>query len=79
MSLLAYYRSPSAEILTGAKTNPSAVLVSFESKWKLETGPVFDVETRDFKTGDGAFLAVTKSAEGKGWKIYHHLFFGSSL
>ena len=65
MSLLAYYRSPSAEILTGAKTNPSAVLVSFESKWKLGTGPVFDVETRDFKTGDGAFLAVTKSAEGK--------------
>ena len=54
-----------AEILTGTKTNPNAVLVSFESKWKLETGPVFDVETRDFKTGDGAFLAVTKSAEGK--------------
>jgi hypothetical protein len=57
-----------AEILTGTKTNPNAVLpvVSFESKWKLETGPVFDVETRDFKTGDGAFLAVTnKSAERK--------------
>ena len=55
-----------AEILTGTKANPNAVLVSFESKWKLETGPVFDVETRDFKTGDGAFLAVTKSVEGKG-------------
>lgn len=54
-----------AEILTGTKANPNAVLVSFESKWKLETGPVFDVETRDFKTGDGAFLAVTKSVEGK--------------
>jgi hypothetical protein len=54
-----------AEILTGTKANPKAVLVSFESKWKLETGPVFDVETRDFKTGDGAFLAVTKSVENK--------------
>lgn len=54
-----------AEILTGTKANPNAVLVSFESKWKLETGPVFDVETRDFKSGDGAFLAVTKSVENK--------------
>jgi hypothetical protein len=54
-----------AEILTGTKAKPSAVLVSFVSPWKLETGPVFDVETRDGKTGDGAFLAVTKSTEGK--------------
>ena len=54
-----------AEILTGTKANPSAVLVSFVSPWKLETGPVFDVETRDGKTGDGAFLAVTKSTGGK--------------
>jgi len=56
----------SAEILTGTKANPSAVLVSFASPWKLETGPVFDVETRDGKTGCGAFLAVTKPTEGKG-------------
>lgn len=55
----------SAEILTGTKANPVAVLVNFASPWKLETGPVFDVETRDGKTGNGAFLAVTKSTEGK--------------
>ena len=55
----------SAEILTGSKANPEAVLVSFSSPWKLETGPVFDVECRDAKTGDGAFLAVTQSAGGK--------------
>lgn len=54
-----------AEILTGTKANPMAVLVSFASPWKLETGPVFDVETRDGRTGDGAFLAVTKSTGGK--------------
>jgi hypothetical protein len=53
-----------AEILTGRKSDPKAVLVSFVSKWKLETGPVFDVETRDATTGDGAFLAVTKSIDG---------------
>jgi len=55
----------SAEILTGTKANPTAVLVSFASPWRLETGTVFDVETRDGKTGNGAFLAVTKSTEGK--------------
>mmetsp|Transcript_32282 Transcript_32282/g.47351 ORF Transcript_32282/g.47351 Transcript_32282/m.47351 type:complete len:310 (+) Transcript_32282:111-1040(+) len=54
-----------AEILTGTKANPSAVLVSFACPWKLETGPVFDVECRDGKTGEGAFLAVTKSVDGK--------------
>jgi hypothetical protein len=31
----------------------------------LETGSVFDVECRDGKTGDGAFLAVTGSAGGR--------------
>ena len=35
------------------------------SPWKLETGPVFDVECRDGKTGDGAFLAVTDDVGGK--------------
>lgn len=54
-----------AEILTGTKNDPKAVLVSFVSPWKLETGPVFDVECRDGKNGDGAFLAVTESTKGK--------------
>lgn len=54
-----------AEILTGTKAAPVAVLTSFKSPWKLETGPVFDVECRDSKTGDGAFLAVTPSVNGK--------------
>ena len=56
----------SAEILTGTKANPLAVLVGFTSPWKLETGPVFDIETRDGKSGSGAFMAVTKPTEGKG-------------
>jgi hypothetical protein len=55
----------SAEILTGTKAKPKAVLVSFISPWKLETGPVFDVETRDARSGVGAFLAVTKNVAGK--------------
>jgi len=54
-----------AEILIGTKAKPVAILASFTSKWKLEKGSVFDVETRDGKTGDGAFLAVSKSTRGK--------------
>ncbi|KAL9180905.1 hypothetical protein ACHAXT_009710 [Thalassiosira profunda] len=55
----------SAEILVGTKAQPSSVLVSFTAPYKLETGSVFDVECRDGKTGDGAFLAVTTPANGK--------------
>mmetsp|Transcript_15030 Transcript_15030/g.21272 ORF Transcript_15030/g.21272 Transcript_15030/m.21272 type:complete len:316 (+) Transcript_15030:178-1125(+) len=54
-----------AEILTGTKAKPVAVLASFQSPWALQTGPVFDVECRDGKSGDGAFLAVSKSVGGK--------------
>lgn len=54
-----------SEILTGTKANPVAVLASFQSPWKLETGPVFDVECRDGKSGDGAFLAVSDNVGGK--------------
>lgn len=55
----------SAEILVGTKAKPEAVLISFRAPYKLEKGSVFDVECRDGKTGDGAFLAVTGPAGGK--------------
>jgi hypothetical protein len=55
----------SAEILVGTKARPTSVLVSFAAPYKLETGSVFDVECRDGKTGDGAFLAVTGPAGGR--------------
>jgi hypothetical protein len=41
------------------------VLASFVSPWSLAEGTVFDVECRNPSTGDGAFLAVTPSTEGK--------------
>lgn len=65
----------SAEILTGTRANPEAVLVSFVSPWQLQTGPVYDVECRDAKTGDGAFLAVTKQANGKSLESLPSSFF----
>lgn len=55
----------SAEILVGTKVKPEAVLISFRAPYKLEKGSVFDVECRDGKTGDGAFLAVTGPTGGK--------------
>ena len=54
-----------AEILTGKREDPKAVLVSFISPWKLQSGSVFDVECRDPNSGDTAFLAVTQSTGGK--------------
>ena len=54
----------SAEILLGKKEAPASVLVSFAAPYKLETGGVFDVECRDARTGDGAFLAVTAEVPG---------------
>ena len=50
-------------MLVGADREP--VFVSFESPWTVAKGAVFDVECRDGKTGDGAFVAVTESTQGK--------------
>jgi hypothetical protein len=36
-----------------------AALASYSSPWPLAKGSYFDVECRDVKTGDGAFLSVT--------------------
>jgi hypothetical protein len=54
-----------AEVLTGTKADPQAIVVTFASPWKLQTGSVFDVECRDPGTGDNVFLAVTKVTGGK--------------
>ncbi|KAL3934983.1 MAG: hypothetical protein SGBAC_009412 [Bacillariaceae sp.] len=55
-----------AEIIL-QKTDGSrmAALSSYSSPWPLATGGFFDVECRDGRTGDGAFLAVTQSVGGK--------------
>mmetsp|Transcript_17734 Transcript_17734/g.40929 ORF Transcript_17734/g.40929 Transcript_17734/m.40929 type:complete len:300 (+) Transcript_17734:202-1101(+) len=54
-----------AEILVQkADKELMAVVTSFQSPWPLATGSVYDVECRDTKTGDGAFLAVSPSISG---------------
>ena len=42
-----------------------AALASYSSPWPLAKGSFFDVECRDGKSGDGAFLAVTTNVGGK--------------
>jgi len=69
----------SAEILVGTKADPKSVLISFTAPYKLETGGVFDVECRDQKTGDGAFLAVTEKANGKSLEELDSSFFMQRL
>lgn len=64
-----------AEILVGTKKDPKPVLVSFVAPWKLEKGSVFDVECRDGRTGEGAFLAVTQSTEGRSLQSLPSSFF----
>lgn len=49
-----------AEILLGPSNSPLPFLASFSSPWPLAKGSVFDVECRDSKTGDGAFLSVSR-------------------
>lgn len=54
-----------AEILVASGNGEKMpVVTSFQSPWPLATGAVYDVECRDTKTGDGAFLAVTPSLNG---------------
>lgn len=69
----------SAEILVGTKSDPKSVLISFTAPYKLETGSVYDVECRDQKTGDGAFLAVTEKANGKSLEELDSSFFMNRL
>jgi len=69
----------SAEILVGTKAEPKSVLISFTAPYKLETGSVYDVECRDQKTGDGAFLAVTEKANGRSLEELDSSFFMKRL
>lgn len=54
-----------AEILLDTNEGKAPYLASYSSPWPLAKGAVFDVECRDAKTGDGAFLAVTSNVRGK--------------
>lgn len=55
-----------SEILLGKSSDPTPVLATFSSPWPLAKGGLFDVECRDSKTGDGAFLTVVP---GKGESV----------
>jgi hypothetical protein len=70
-----------AEILlqSADSNNKVPVLATFVSPWPLASGTVFDVECRNPKTGDGAFLAVTSNTEGKSVSDLRDSFFVDQL
>ena len=68
-----------AEIVLGDRSDLSAILVSFSSGWPLAKGTVFDVECRDAKTGDSAFLSVTEKTGGKSIEDIPTTFFVEQL
>lgn len=57
----------------------SYILVPFSVLLIAATGAVYDVECRDSKTGDGAFLAVTPPVTGKSLADVKDQFFVKSL
>ena len=75
-----------AEILLQSKTkDPNTkntqipVFASFQSPWPIASGSVFDVECRNPKTGDGSFLAVTGTTNGKTLRELPDSFFLETL
>ncbi|GKY96176.1 hypothetical protein MPSEU_000577400 [Mayamaea pseudoterrestris] len=68
-----------AELLVGSTEDPTAVLASFAAPWPLAKGTVFDVECRDPKSGDTAFLIVTKSTKTKALEELPATFFTERL
>jgi hypothetical protein len=68
-----------AEILLDTNEGKTPYLASYSSPWPLAKGIVFDIECRDAKTGDGAFLAVTSSTKGKSMSQLSDQFFVDQL
>lgn len=67
-------------ILKSASGNENIpVLASYAAPWPLATGQVFDVECRDPKTGDAAFLAVSSDTGGKSVADLKDSFFVNDL
>ena len=74
--------SVSAEIVLGTKADPIPVLLNYNSPWPLATGSVYDIECRDSKTGDGAFVSVvtnTQQTKGKSISELSNDFFVTNL
>mmetsp|Transcript_28828 Transcript_28828/g.59954 ORF Transcript_28828/g.59954 Transcript_28828/m.59954 type:complete len:321 (+) Transcript_28828:151-1113(+) len=56
----------SAEIVVnGSDGEKMAVFVGYSSPWPLAEGPFYDIECRNQKTSDGAFVQVTSNTGGK--------------
>lgn len=52
-------------VVNGRDGEKMAVFVSYSSPWPLAEGPYYDIECRNQRTSDGAFVQVTTDVKGK--------------
>lgn len=70
----------SAEIVVnGVDGQNMAVFVGYSSPWQLAEGPFYDIECRNQKTSDGAFVQVTSNTKGKSIADIDNSFFMENL
>lgn len=69
-----------AEIVVNAVGGDTmAVFIGYSSPWPLAEGPFYDIECRNQKTSDGAFVQVTSNTKGKSISDMDNSFFLENL
>jgi len=66
-------------IVNDVKGQNMAVFVSYSSPWPLAEGPFYDIECRNQKTSDGAFVQVTSNIKGQSISDIDNSFFLENL
>lgn len=66
-------------VVNGIDGEKMAVFVSYSSPWPLAEGPFYDIECRNQKTSDGAFVQVTPNVNGKSIFDIENSFFLENL
>lgn len=66
-------------VVNGIDGERMAVFVGYSSPWQLAEGPFYDIECRNQKTSDGAFVQVTQNTKGKSISDIDNSFFLENL
>mmetsp|Transcript_3922 Transcript_3922/g.9343 ORF Transcript_3922/g.9343 Transcript_3922/m.9343 type:complete len:313 (-) Transcript_3922:63-1001(-) len=66
-------------VVNGSDGEKMAILVGYSSPWPLAEGPFYDIECRNQKTSDGAFVQVTSNTKGKSVADIDNSFFLENL
>lgn len=66
-------------VVNGVNGESMAVFVGYSSPWSLAEGSFYDIECRNQKTSDGAFVQVTTNTKGKSISDIDNSFFLENL